>query len=101
MELQHGDGSNVVAMKIVGANAGSRPVGLDKQAGVSNHFAGNDPLTSVPLHPARAADTGQSLRLASGKRASTYGAALFLQSGCRRCAYNGRYVGDRGGHCNY
>ena len=42
MELQQGDGGNVVAMKIVGANAGSRPVGLDKQAGVSNDFVGND-----------------------------------------------------------
>jgi Beta-propeller repeat len=43
MELQHGDDGNVVAMKIVGANAGSRPVGLDKQAGVSNDFVRNDP----------------------------------------------------------
>jgi hypothetical protein len=43
MELQQGSGGNVVAMKIVGANPGSRAIGLDKQAGVSNDFVGNDP----------------------------------------------------------
>ena len=30
-------------MKLVGANPGSHAVGLDKQAGVSNDFIGNDP----------------------------------------------------------
>ncbi len=43
MELRQGDGGNVVAMKIVGANPGSRVVGRDKQAGVSNDFVGNKP----------------------------------------------------------
>ena len=43
MELQQGDGGNVVAMKLVGASPTSHPVGLDKQAGVSNYFIGNDP----------------------------------------------------------
>ena len=43
MELQQGSGGNVVTMKLVGANPGSRAVGLDKQAGVSNDFVGNDP----------------------------------------------------------
>ena len=43
MELQQGSGGNVVAMKLVGANPGSHAVGLDKQAGVSNDFVGNDP----------------------------------------------------------
>ena len=43
MELQQGNGGNVVTMKLVGANPGSRAVGLDKQAGVSNDFIGNDP----------------------------------------------------------
>jgi hypothetical protein len=42
MELQQGSGGNVVTMKIVGANAGSHAVGLDKQAGMSNDFVGND-----------------------------------------------------------
>jgi Beta-propeller repeat len=42
MELQQGSGGNVVAMKIVGTNSGSHAVGLDKQAGVSNDFVGND-----------------------------------------------------------
>ena len=45
MELQHGDRGNVVAMKIVGANAGTHPDGLDKQAGVSNYFAGKNVST--------------------------------------------------------
>ena len=43
MELQQGNGGNVVTMKLVGANPGSHAVGLDKQAGVSNDFVGNDP----------------------------------------------------------
>jgi hypothetical protein len=43
MELQQGGGGNVIAMKIVGANPTSHTVGLDKQAGVSNYFIGNDP----------------------------------------------------------
>ena len=42
MELQQGNGGNVVTMKLLGANPGSRAVGLDKQAGVSNDFVGND-----------------------------------------------------------
>jgi hypothetical protein len=42
MELQHGNAGNVIAMKIVGANPASDPVGLDKQAGVSNYFAGKN-----------------------------------------------------------
>ena len=43
MELQQGDGGNVVTMKLVGASPTSHAVGLDKQAGVSNYFIGNDP----------------------------------------------------------
>ena len=43
LSLKQGDTSNVVGMRIVGANPASRPVGLDKQAGVSNYFVGNDP----------------------------------------------------------
>ena len=43
MELQKGNGGNVVTMKLVGANPGSRALGLDKQAGVSNDFGGKDP----------------------------------------------------------
>jgi Beta-propeller repeat len=43
MELQQGNGGNVVAMKIVGANPASRPFGLDKMSGVSNYLIGNDP----------------------------------------------------------
>ncbi len=42
-ELQQGSGGNVVTMKLLGANSGSHAVGLDKQAGVSNYFVGNDP----------------------------------------------------------
>ena len=42
MELQQGNRGNVVTMRLVGANPGSRAVGLDKQAGVSNDFVGND-----------------------------------------------------------
>jgi hypothetical protein len=45
MELQHGSGGNVVSMKVVGANAGTHAAGLDKQAGVSNDFAGKNPAT--------------------------------------------------------
>jgi hypothetical protein len=40
LELQQGSGGNVVAMKIVGADPGSHSIGLDKQAGVTNDFAG-------------------------------------------------------------
>jgi hypothetical protein len=43
LAVEQGAMSNMVTMKIVGANPGSRPVGLDKQAGVSNYFIGNDP----------------------------------------------------------
>ncbi len=43
MELQQGDGGNVVAMKLVGASPTSHSVGLDKTAGVSNYLVGNDP----------------------------------------------------------
>ena len=51
LSLKQGDTSNVVGMRIVGANPASRAVGLDKQAGVSNYFIGNDPSkwhTDVP-----------------------------------------------------
>jgi hypothetical protein len=51
IELHQSGGGNVVSMKIVGANPGSRPVGLDKQGGVTNYFIGNDPSkwhTDVP-----------------------------------------------------
>ena len=43
LSLKQGDTSNVVGMRMVGANPASRAVGLDKQAGVSNYFIGNDP----------------------------------------------------------
>jgi hypothetical protein len=43
MELQRGDGGNVVAMKLVGANPKSHPVGLDKLPGVSNYLVGDNP----------------------------------------------------------
>ena len=43
MELQQGNRGNVVAMNLVGANPGSRAVGLDKQSEVSNDFAGKRP----------------------------------------------------------
>jgi hypothetical protein len=49
--LKQGGTSNVVNMKIVGANSASHAVGLDKQAGVSNYFIGNDPSkwhTDIP-----------------------------------------------------
>ena len=42
MELQQGTSGNVVTMKLLAANRGSHAVGLDKQAGVSNYFVGND-----------------------------------------------------------
>ena len=42
MELQQGTGGNVVTMKLLGAKPSSHAVGLDKQAGVSNDFVGND-----------------------------------------------------------
>src|SRR5947209_1468711 len=56
MELQQG-GGNVVAMRIVGADPASRPVGLARLPGVSNDFVGNDPSkwhTNLPNY-ARAA----------------------------------------------
>jgi hypothetical protein len=43
LALEHGATSNLITMKIVGANPSSRHVGLDKQAGVSNYLIGNDP----------------------------------------------------------
>jgi Beta-propeller repeat len=43
MELEEGDGGNVVAMRLVGASPTSHHVGLDEQAGVSNYLIGNDP----------------------------------------------------------
>jgi len=43
LALGQGGTSNVVTMKIVGANPASHAVGLDKQPGVSNDFIGNDP----------------------------------------------------------
>ncbi len=43
MELQHGDGGNVVAMKLVGASPTSHGVGLDKLPGVSNYLVGDNP----------------------------------------------------------
>ncbi len=43
LELQQSGGGNVVAMKVLGANPTSHPVGLGKQVGVSNYFIGNDP----------------------------------------------------------
>ena len=51
LSLKQGDTSNVVGMRIVGANPASRAVGLDKQAGVSNYLIGNDPSkwhTDIP-----------------------------------------------------
>ena len=42
MELHQGSGGNVVTMNLLGANSGSRAVGLDKQTGVSNDFVGKD-----------------------------------------------------------
>ena len=51
LSLKQGDTSNVVGMRLVGANPASRAVGLDKQAGVSNYLIGNDPSkwhTDVP-----------------------------------------------------
>ena len=51
LSLKHGDTSNVVSMRVVGANLTSHAVGLDKQSGVSNYFIGNVPSkwhTDVP-----------------------------------------------------
>jgi hypothetical protein len=51
LSLTQGGTSNVVSMRVVGANLESHVVGLDKQAGVSNYFIGNDPSkwhTNVP-----------------------------------------------------
>jgi hypothetical protein len=42
LSLKQGDTSSVVGMRIVGANPASHAVGLDRQAGVSNYFIGND-----------------------------------------------------------
>ena len=43
LSLKQGDTATSSAMRIVGANPASHAVGLDKQAGVSNYFIGNDP----------------------------------------------------------
>jgi len=43
LSLGQGNAGNVVAMKLVEASPTSRAVGLDKIAGVSNYFIGNDP----------------------------------------------------------
>ncbi len=43
LSLKQGDGGNVVTMNLVGASPTSRPAGLDRSAGVSNYFIGNDP----------------------------------------------------------
>jgi hypothetical protein len=51
LSLKQGDTSSVVSMRVVGANLRSHAVGLDKQAGVSNDFTGNDPSkwhTNIP-----------------------------------------------------
>jgi hypothetical protein len=51
LSLKHGDTSNVVGMRVIGASPASRAVGLDKQAGVSNYLIGSDPSkwhTGVP-----------------------------------------------------
>ena len=51
LSLKQGDTSNVVGMRVVGANPASHAVGLDKQPGVSNYLIGNDPSkwhTDVP-----------------------------------------------------
>src|SRR5262249_6622911 len=51
LSLKHGDTSNVVSMSLVGSNSGSRAVGVDKLAGMSNYLIGNDPSkwhTDVP-----------------------------------------------------
>ena len=42
LSLKNGDSSNVVSMKVVGANPAAHAVGLDQQAGVSNYLIGND-----------------------------------------------------------
>ena len=43
LSLEQGTTSNVVGMRIVGANPTARAVGVDKQAGVSNYLIGSDP----------------------------------------------------------
>ena len=51
LSLKQGNTSNVVGMRIVGANPTARAVGLDKQAGVSNYLIGSDPSkwhTDIP-----------------------------------------------------
>jgi hypothetical protein len=42
LSLKQGATSNVVGMRIVGANPTASAVGVDKQAGVSNYLTGND-----------------------------------------------------------
>ncbi|MFI5455817.1 MAG: SBBP repeat-containing protein [Isosphaerales bacterium] len=51
LSLSQGNTSNVVGMRVVGANPASRAVGLGKQAGVSNYLIGSDPSkwhTDIP-----------------------------------------------------
>ncbi len=51
LSLEQGNTSNVVGMRIVGANPTARAVGVDKQADVSNYLIGSDPSkwhTDVP-----------------------------------------------------
>ena len=58
-------------------------------------------MARVPLHPGKAADAGRFSRLASEESCvRLLLSSRFLQSGCRRCECNGRYVGDRGGRGN-
>jgi hypothetical protein len=65
LSLKQGHTSNVVSMRVVGANLASHAVGLDKQAGVSNYFIGNDPSqwhTDIPNY-AQAAYKGVYRRI--------------------------------------
>ena len=51
LSLTQSGTSNVIGMRIVGANRASHAVGIDRQAGVSNYLIGNDPSkwhTGVP-----------------------------------------------------
>ena len=51
LSLKQGNTNSVVGMRIVGANSASQAVGVDKLAGVSNDFIGNDPSnwhTDIP-----------------------------------------------------
>lgn len=43
LSLKHGDTSNVVGMRLVGADPAARPVDRGKLPGVSNYLIGNDP----------------------------------------------------------